>query len=351
MISPFETPLLAALGDAPYPALFTKHEWLEDALNAVTTQVSGACSAGATAVEVDDSDLFSVGDLFKIRGADEVLLVTAINGSVLNVTRGYGGSTASSIADDAHADIIGNAALEGDDAPSSRETLRQRIANYTQILTKTVLVTGTEAAVSHVGIQSEYDYQLANRLREALRDLENTVINGASHAATPQGSDSVRRSMKGIISFLASNVTDCGGSLTLTETRLNDALRSAWENGASNIDLIVVNGYNKRKISSFVTPSSRYYLPQDERFKATFGVYESDFGIQRVVLSRWCPPQDVLLLDSNRIKVLPLKGRSFFHKPLESSGDYHKGEIIGEYTLELRNEAAHARLKNLSLTA
>ena len=60
--------------------------------------------------------------------------------------------------------------------------------------------------------------------------------------------------MKGIVQFISTNQTDCGGSLTLTETRLNSALRSAWENGASNIDLIVCNGYNKRKISSFVNP-------------------------------------------------------------------------------------------------
>ena len=74
--------------------------------------------------------------------------------------------------------------------------------------------------------------------------------------------------MKGIIPHLTSNITNCGGSLTLTETKLNEALRGAWENGANNIDLIVVNGYNKRKISSFVTPSSRYYMPDDERCKA-----------------------------------------------------------------------------------
>jgi hypothetical protein len=60
-------------------------------------------------------------------------------------------------------------------------------------------------------------------------------------------------------------------------------------------------------------------------------------------------PQDaVLLLDSSRISVLPLAGRNFYFKPLASSGDYECGELIGEYTLELKNEAAHGLIRDLT---
>jgi hypothetical protein len=60
-------------------------------------------------------------------------------------------------------------------------------------------------------------------------------------------------------------------------------------------------------------------------------------------------PQDgALLLDSSRISVLPLAGRSFYFKPLASGGDYESGELIGEYTLELRNEAAHGIIRDLT---
>jgi len=58
----------------------------------------------------------------------------------------------------------------------------------------------------------------------------------------------------------------------------------------------------------------------------------------------------VLLLDSSRIGVLPLTGRSFHFKPLASAGDYECGELIGEYTLELRNEAAHGLIRDLSIS-
>jgi len=77
-------------------------------------------------------------------------------------------------------------------------------------------------------------------------------------------------------------------------------------------------------------------------------MYESDFGVCRVVLSRWVPADTVLLLDSSRIDVLPLAGRSFHFKRLAADGDKELGQVIGEYTLELRNENAHGLIRGLA---
>ena len=77
-------------------------------------------------------------------------------------------------------------------------------------------------------------------------------------------------------------------------------------------------------------------------------VYESDFGVCRVIMSRWVPAGKALLLDSSRVEVLPLNGRSFAFKPLAATGDADSGQVIGEYTLEFRNENAHAVLTGLA---
>jgi hypothetical protein len=53
-------------------------------------------------------------------------------------------------------------------------------------------------------------------------------------------------------------------------------------------------------------------------------------------------------LDSSRIQVLPLAGRSFHYRPLAATGDFEKGQLLGEYTLELRNEAAHGVIRGLT---
>jgi hypothetical protein len=67
-------------------------------------------------------------------------------------------------------------------------------------------------------------------------------------------------------------------------------------------------------------------------------------------MSRWVPQDKILLLDSSRIHVMPLSGRSFHFKPLASTGDSDVGQVIGEYTLEMRNENAHAVLEGLGIT-
>ena len=68
-------------------------------------------------------------------------------------------------------------------------------------------------------------------------------------------------------------------------------------------------------------------------------------------MSRWVPQDKILMLDSSRIHVMPLSGRSFYFKPLAATGDADVGQVIGEYTMELRNENAHAVLEGLGTTS
>ncbi len=356
IVSPYETPLLDHLGDAPRPATSTYHEWLEDELlpNTDTIDDTDWTDASAdTTFGVDHADRFRTGDQVRPNGSKELLLVTDVDtqAGTVTVTRGYGGTTPEDLADGQVLHILGNAALEGDDAPAMRFTNRTRKGNWTQIFTAAVRASGSDLAVRKLAVADELDYQKQERLRELLRDLESTVINGTSPAANPQGSASVRRTMKGIIPFLATNVFtpnvgDFPSDGDLTEAQLNLALRSVWEQAASRIDTIVVNGYQKRRINGFIT-NGRAYGPNDVVYRDQVGVYESDFGICRVILSRTVPADSVLLLDSSRISVLPLAGRSFHFKKLAATGDYEAGEVIGEYVLELRHENAHGMITGL----
>jgi len=352
IVSPYETPLLDHLGDPQRVATSTRHEWLEDQLLPNTDTLNGAQTDVDTAIEVANGDRFRVGDQVKPEGSGEVFFVTAVNTNTLTVARGYGATTAAAMTDGQTLHILGNAALEGDDAPGVRFTNRSRKSNSTQIFTSAVSVSGTQRAVNTVGMADELDYQKQERLREMIRDLENTVINGVSPAANQQGSDTVRRSMKGIIPFITTNVFAPGGGgfpadAALTEEQLNQALRTIWQQSAARIDTLVVNGFQKRRINGFVT-SSRSFDAQTTRFRDLVSVYESDFGVCRVVLSRWVPADSVLLIDSSRVDVLPLAGRSFHYNPLARTGDKETGQIVGEYTLELRNENAHGVIRGLT---
>jgi hypothetical protein len=355
IISPYETPLLDALGDPMREATSTHHEWLEDELLPNKDAINDSTytdPSSDTDFVVDDGSRFRVGDQIQVEGSEELMLVTGINGDTLTVVRGYAGTTAENLADNQVINILGNAALEGADKPSARFTNRTRCGNYTQIFTATVEVSGTDMAASQLGLADEMDYQKQERLRELIRDLENTVVNGGQPGSNPEGSGTVRRSMKGVIQHLSTNVFHTGDSgfpsgTDLDETKVNYVLRQIWENSNGNVDLIIVGGFQKRKINAF-TSGSRSYTAGDTTFTDMISIYESDFGICRIVTTRWMPQDAALLLDSSRISVRPLAGRSFHFKPLASGGDYECGELIGEYTLELKNEAAHGLIRDLS---
>jgi hypothetical protein len=355
IISPYETPLLDALGDPMREAKSTHHEWLEDALLPNKDAINDSTytdPSSDTDFVVDNGSRFRIGDQIQVEGSEELMFVTAINSNTLTVVRGYAGTTPENLADNQVINILGNAALEGADKPGARFTNRSRCGNYTQIFTATVEVSGTDMAASQLGLADEMDYQKQERLRELLRDLENTVVNSGKPVSNPEGSNSVRRSMKGIIQHLATNVFHAGDSgfpagTDLNEEKINYVLRQIWASSNGNVDLIVVGGFQKRKINAF-SAGSRTYSANDTTFTDMISIYESDFGVCRIVTTRWMPQDAALLLDSSRISVLPLAGRGFHFKPLASSGDYECGELIGEYTLELKNEAAHGLIRDLS---
>ncbi len=355
IISPYETPLLDALGDPLKAATSTNHEWLEDELLPNKDAVNDSTftdPAVDTDFVVDNGSRFRVGDQIQVEGSKELMLVTGISTDTLTVVRGYAGTTPEDLADNQVINILGNAALEGDDKPTARFTSRSRCSNYTQIFTAAVEVSGTDMAASQLGLSDEMDYQKQERLRELIRDLENTMVNGGEPGSNPQGSGTVRRTIKGIIQHLSTNVFATGDSgfpagTGLDEDKINYVLRKIWEISNGNVDLIVVGGFQKRKINGFLS-GSRAYASADTTYRDMVSVYESDFGVCKIITTRWMPLDAALLVDSSRVSVLPLSGRSFHFKPLSSGGDYECGELIGEYTLELKNEAAHGLIRGLS---
>lgn len=363
IISPFETPLLDHLGDAKRPATSTVHEWIEDALLPNKGNINQTTFTPDPQTETDivvsDAAIFQVGDLVRPDGSGEVIFVAAVDTATntLTVVRSYGGTTPATLTNNMVLHILGNAALEGAEAPQARFTTRQRRQNYTQIFTATVEVSGSMQAARAHGISDEMDYQKQERMRELLRDLENCVINGVAPSGNQQGSSSVRRSMNGIINQILTNrfvpgigsiPPGDGGGFELNEAVLNAALRAIWENSSGSVDTIVVGGAQKRRLNSFTT-GSRAYLPEDTSYRNLVSVYESDFGVCRIVLSRWMPSDQVLLIDSSRVQVLPLQGRSFHFRPLAARGDSVSGQVIGEYTLEFKNEAAHGIIQGLEV--
>ena len=173
IVSPYETPLLDALGDPLRAATSTRHEWLEDELLPNKDAIDDASitsPSSETSFDAANGSRFRVGDQIQVEGSKELMLVTGVSGNTLTVVRGYAGTTAEDIADGQVINILGNAALEGADKPAARFTYRSRRSNYTQIFTATVEVSGTDMAAGQMGaVIQAYEFARRSRIMNPAR--------------------------------------------------------------------------------------------------------------------------------------------------------------------------------------
>lgn len=354
-----DTDFVSVIGISNEVAKQTKHSWVEDALNATIAIQSGGTSAqmalgttSGTVLRLSASHItrakITAGTLLKnqLSGKTEVIQVTAISSTSATVSRGYGGTSAQTHAAAATWEIIANPRPQGMAGPADESTTRTLKFNYTQIFSKGVKITGTTQSIEHAGVSAEDDYQIDLRLRELKRELDRTCIMGA-RAGSDVGA-STYGTMGGIIEFVgfieaANNV---GTAETLTPSVLNTLIKKCWDAGLDP-DMVLVGGVQKQKISSFDQEFRRSTL-DSRRAGYTVEEFVSDLGINlRVVVDRWVPNDVAVVFASPKVKILPLKGRAFFLEKLGKTGDSNDWQIVGEYTMEVRNASAASYHFNL----
>ena len=237
-----------------------------------------------------------------------------------------------------------NAAIEGADFSFAIPGVRTRVSNNTQIFTKAVEVSGTHMAVDVAGVEDEFAYQMEKRMKEIATDVEEALITGTGNS----GASGTAREMKGLLAFVTSNVeTGTGtGSEALTEDMYNDLLQSIWDSGGKP-DYTYVNSFQKRQISSFSTSNTRHLeMGGDNMLRNTVSVYESDFGVQRIELDAYMTTSVVAAVERDLLKVAVLRGIS--PQDVATVGDAKRAALVGELTLEVRNEAGCGQITGLT---
>lgn len=335
LLSPHQTPLLAMLGFST-PVTQVEHQWFEDEMFADESTATAAATDSDTTISVADAEPFRVGHI--VRVGDELLKVTAISGNDLTVQRGYAGTTPEAIAEGAVVEVQFVEGAEGADAREGRYKPRKRVSNITQIFDETIEISGTALAVNNYSIDDLYEYEKQKKQEELALQLEKAAINGIRYE------DGNVRQMQGIRSFIKTNVIDAGGDLTLT--KIGDAIQGIYAKGGFKSGgqyEIIVPPTLKRKISQFDKDVVRINQGEDTR-GTVVNFLMTDFGEFPVSINNNLRPDEVLILDKNRVKIKPLQGREFYHEYLGKKGDYLQGMIVGEYTIEFFQEQAHARI-------
>lgn len=319
----------------------TLHSWTEDSLNANSATAAEAIDNSETTIDVASGHgaRFKVGTLFRVEraGSTEVIQVTGISTDALTVVRGYGSTSAEDHgATTNHTlKIIANPAQEGQDAPADESKVRTKVSNYTQIFQKGINISYTMRAVMQAGVADEYALQVSRRLQEVMRELDSSLVAGIKSGS--QGSDTVYRSMGGIIEFAngASGNTDTTSEY-LTLTVVNNMCEQIWDDGGTP-NFILVGGKQKRAISTFDQSARR------SMYDATVAGYVvdkvvTDLGfVLDVIVDPWVPDDVCIIGDLSKVRVMPLRNSAMRAEDVAKTGASYKGQIYGEYTCEVRN--------------
>lgn len=237
-----------------------------------------------------------------------------------------------------------NAKIEGADFTFAIPGARTRLNNYTQIFVKTLEVSGSQEEMAVAGIDDEYAYQMEKRMKEIATDIEKALITGTGNS----GASGTAREMEGILTFIATTVTTGTGtgSEALTESMYNSTLQAVWAAGGRP-DYTYVNGFQKRQISAFATSNTRYQeVSADGELRNFVSVYYSDFGVQRIELDPFMTTTVAAVLQRDLWKVGTYRGIKAVD--VATVGDAKRGALVGEFTLEARNEAGSGQITQLS---
>lgn len=351
-----DTNLLSRIGISGVATQFN-HEWLEDALNASTlvdAESGGLDAAGSNtdlAVTTGQGVRARIGTLLRDRakGKTEVLQVTDVSTDTLTVTRGYGSTSAEAHSQGSTWDIVAQPRQSGQDASSDVSTARSRKSNYVQGFERTVVIAGDAQAVLKAGVADELAHQTQQRLMEMMVELDKSIVSGIISSST--GSDSVYPTMKGLIEFLTqSGANSSAADEAISPAVLNQMMQDIYDDGGTPT-VIACGQAQMRKISSFDADKVRV-VPGPGMSGRYVTQFMSDLGVVLdIVLDRNIPPDTAMVLDTNRLAVVPLVNRSFAIEELGKTGDAFKREINGNYTLECRNATqAHAIHTNLVIS-
>jgi hypothetical protein len=255
-----------------------------------------------------------------------------------------------------------NAAIEGADATSATLAPTVRLGNYTQIIQKTVQVSGTLDTVNKAGRKSEKAYQLAKASSELKRDLETILLANQGRSA---GTSTIARNLGSILSWIKTNSdkasdgsdpatigvsTRTDGTVrTFTEALLKTVVSEVFVSGGSP-KILMVGALGKQKVSSFAGIAAQRYMAPGNTPTTIIGaadVYMSDFGTMSVVPNRFMRTRDALVLDPEYAALAYL--RPFQTNDLAKTGDSENTQLLAEVTLEVKNEAAHGGIFDLNM--
>jgi len=214
------------------------------------------------------------------------------------------------------------------------------LLNMMHIISVGFNVTDSEAAVARYGSPED---RIAYETDKALKDWGDFAEYALVRSTIVTGNNSTARQMRGLKSSLS--LTTAQSGVSFSETILNNYLQNVWLQGA-NVDLVAAPIQLKRRISGFTgNNGTKFYNQDDRRLVTPIEVYESDASNKpiKLVAHRYVTVSgdtnyDVMGVEMDHFATAWLREAKV--RPLAKTGDAENRQVIGEFTLEARNQYA-----------
>lgn len=331
--------------------------WFEDELTpSWTTFAVSAVSgtSGSTTVITAANAYINQFDLLKVPSTGEVMLCTTVTSTAVTCIRGYGTTANASAAAAADILILGPAFAEGSLGTDLKttSTVTEEKTNYCQLFRKSVELTRTLANTETYG-GPERNLQRKKKGIELMRDFERMFLYGELKVDTTNAGSHARRTMKGINSFISTNYTNAGG--TLTEAEFEGFLRTVFRYGGSSrylfcspLIISVISQWAQGKLQVFPKDKTygvaitQYLSPQGSVNLVREYMLENAGGVSSS--SYYAGYGFALALEELTYRYLQNRDVQLETDIQANGDDCYKDQYICEVSLEMHQEKMHGRL-------
>lgn len=237
-----------------------------------------------------------------------------------------------------------NAVGEGEDYTALARTTTSRITNIVEKIAVPFKVDRSQQLVQHYYGENE----LARQTTKALSEWGNSAEFDLVRSTLVSGVSGTVPKMSGILQAISKSTnTSAQASGTVFSTSiLNGIMKDNMDNSNGDVGTdLFVGSYLRNAIDQFTQKSNTLVTVDASTIFNLVDVYTTSFGRLNVHYHRYVQQSGdatgrVLIVRPEKLKVAYLR-RPFVDTELQRAGDYDFRAVVGDLTLETRNQDSH----------
>ncbi len=328
-----------------------KMGWLDFRIDATSSALTAALTDIATTVPVVDGSKFRAGMTLSASTGNEVMLVTAVSGNNLTVTRGFGGTTAAALLSGAVLTIDSVGREENSLAENDGIFQPDPVENFFQTMDTAVEFSRRALATIQFGGTNDLAFQISERIRQLTIQMDRALVRGRRATATIGGKTvTYTGGLRFYLDQAGAINTDGAGALTLDKINVINA-EIVSRGGTANT--IAVGIKQARVLSALVSANySSQRLGEWTADEGSLLTLPSDLplvgNVNRIVVDTNLADSELVIFDSSMVSVVPMAANN-----AEASGawrtvdatqngqDGQRTRVIGDFAMEVRQSKTH----------